>query len=345
MNTLARQRFIRLDKVCGQPSYTQNGRIVAEIRANVNANGAVTDRLEFIYDEAGQPVQMIHNGNTFNYVLNLQGDVQQIRCAWTGEVVATYMYNAFGEIWGAEGRMARINPLLYRGYFLCSSLGMYYLQSRYYDPWIGRFINADAFVSTGQGFLGMNMFAYCLNNPVMLTDHTGYMACACGSGRVCTQNTSHGINAPPPPPPFSPITAGQGPRAPITAGTAPWPDLTGPPNTTVPFPNDSGFRRYGPDGNLFQDWHSTDHGNSRRHPHVPHVHDPDDDGKPGPPGGRPPTEAERRQWGEWTGGLLPTIGEGLVIVGGIGVIAYGVVVFKKTGCTSTIQQGLGMVVR
>jgi len=134
-------------------------------------------------------VLLIHNGNTFNYVLNLQGDVQQIRCAWTGEVVATYMYNAFGEIWGAEGRMARINPLLYRGYFLCSSLGMYYLQSRYYDPWIGRFINADAFVSTGQGFLGFNMFAYCLNNPVMLTDHTGYMACACGSGRVCTQNT------------------------------------------------------------------------------------------------------------------------------------------------------------
>jgi len=153
--------------------YTQNGWIVGEVRRN--ANGVVTDRLEFIYDEAGRPVQMIHNGNTFNYVLNLQGDVQQIRCAWTGEVVATYMYNAFGEIWGAEGRMARINPLLYRGYFLCSSLGMYYLQSRYYDPWIGRFINADAFVSTGQGFLGMNMFAYCLNNPVMLIDPTGYV--------------------------------------------------------------------------------------------------------------------------------------------------------------------------
>jgi len=157
-------------------------------------------------------VQMIHNGNTFNYVLNLQGDVQQIRCAWTGEVVATYMYNAFGEIWGAEGRMARINPLLYRGYFLCSSLGMYYLQSRYYDPWIGRFINADAFVSTGQGFLGMNMFAYCLNNPVNMHDPSGYMACACGSGRVCTQNTSHGVNAPPPPPPVCPIAAGLGPR-------------------------------------------------------------------------------------------------------------------------------------
>jgi len=88
------------------------------------------------------------------------------------------MYNAFGEIWGAEGRMARINPLLYRGYFLCSSLGMYYLQSRYYDPWIGRFINADAtwVLGVNQGsFLQFNLFTYCLNNPVMLVDPTGFV--------------------------------------------------------------------------------------------------------------------------------------------------------------------------
>ena len=50
---------------------------------------------------------------------------------------------------------------------------MYYLQSRYYDPEIGRFINADAFTSTGQGILGNNMFAYCNNNPVNLSDNNG----------------------------------------------------------------------------------------------------------------------------------------------------------------------------
>ncbi len=52
--------------------------------------------------------------------------------------------------------------------------GLYYLQSRYYDPEIGRFINADAFASTGQGILGNNMFAYCENNPVMGYDPSGY---------------------------------------------------------------------------------------------------------------------------------------------------------------------------
>ena len=50
---------------------------------------------------------------------------------------------------------------------------MYYLQSRYYDPVIGRFINADKYTTTGQGFIGFNMFVYCNNNPIMCTDPCG----------------------------------------------------------------------------------------------------------------------------------------------------------------------------
>ena len=51
---------------------------------------------------------------------------------------------------------------------------MYYLKSRYYDPEVCRFINADAFVSTGQGIIGYNMFAYCGNNPVASSDPSGH---------------------------------------------------------------------------------------------------------------------------------------------------------------------------
>ena len=51
--------------------------------------------------------------------------------------------------------------------------GFYYLQSRYYDPELGRFINADSYSSTGQGFLGYNMFAYCGNNPISRDDSIG----------------------------------------------------------------------------------------------------------------------------------------------------------------------------
>ena len=66
------------------------------------------------------------------------------------------------------------NPLRYRGYVYDTETGLYYLQSRYYDPKIGRFINADAFPSTGQGFIGNNMFAYCGNDPVNRTEIGGY---------------------------------------------------------------------------------------------------------------------------------------------------------------------------
>ena len=55
-----------------------------------------------------------------------------------------------------------------------SELGFYYLQSRYYDPVTMRFLNADGFVSTGQGLLGTNMFAYCGNNPINRYDPNGY---------------------------------------------------------------------------------------------------------------------------------------------------------------------------
>ncbi len=83
----------------------------------------------------------------------------------------------WGQLLSCTGSMAstlgQLNPLRYRGYVYDSETGLYYLQSRYYDPALRRFINADAYTSTGQGFIGNNMFAYCLNNPVNCTDSIG----------------------------------------------------------------------------------------------------------------------------------------------------------------------------
>jgi len=69
-----------------------------------------------------------------------------------------------------------LNPLRYRGYIYDTELGLYYLQSRYYNPAIGRFLNADSYASTGQGILGNNMFAYCNNSPVVFYDNAGTRA-------------------------------------------------------------------------------------------------------------------------------------------------------------------------
>ena len=94
----------------------------------------------------------------------------------TGEKIADYEYDAWGRLISQEpaaNSIGNMNPLRYRGYIYDVETGFYYLQSRYYDPEIGRFINADAFASTGQGLLGNNMFAYCLNNPVNMSDAKG----------------------------------------------------------------------------------------------------------------------------------------------------------------------------
>ena len=74
--------------------------------------------------------------------------------------------------------MAAYNPFRYRGYRYDGDTRLYYLQSRYYDPAVERFINADKYAGTGQGYLGYNMFAYCNNNPVNAHDANGDIAVA-----------------------------------------------------------------------------------------------------------------------------------------------------------------------
>lgn len=93
--------------------------------------------------------------------------------------LAKYEYDAWGkQLWWEvnhdsdfDVNIASINPLRYRGYVYERHTGLYYLQSRYYNPNWGRFINAESLLSTGQGVLGNNMFAYCGNNPVSLVNN------------------------------------------------------------------------------------------------------------------------------------------------------------------------------
>ena len=158
---------LRLTKTAGSVQHKyiwQGGKLVSE------NYGSTT--LEFFYDESGAPYALIYNGTTYYYVTNLQGDVVKIVNA-SGTSQAEYSYNAWGQVISATGTLAAVNPIRYRGYYYDSESGFYYLKSRYYDPAICRFINADGYASTGQGFIGCNMFAYCNNNPVNVYDPSG----------------------------------------------------------------------------------------------------------------------------------------------------------------------------
>jgi RHS repeat-associated protein len=137
--------------------------------------------LHFYYDAIGRPLSFTYKeganaGVTYYYVLNLQGDVVAILDS-TGRCVVEYVYDAWGQLIEPEedevSAPANYNPLRYRGYVYDRETGLYYLESRYYNPEMGRFINADRYISTGTGILGFNMFAYCNNNQTRYVDYSG----------------------------------------------------------------------------------------------------------------------------------------------------------------------------
>ena len=124
---------------------------------------------------------MIYNGTRYFYVRNAQGDVVGLTNN-TGTSVVSYTYDAWGKILTVSGSKAttigKYNPLRYRGYVYDAETGLYYLGSRYYDPGVGRFINADdvSLLGANGTFASLNLFSYCLNNPVRFEDSEGNLA-------------------------------------------------------------------------------------------------------------------------------------------------------------------------
>ena len=130
--------------------------------------------MTFIYGAEGVIGFMI-NGISYLYRKNLFGDVTEIYNE-TRQLVGKYSYTAFGEctVEVDVGQIATKNPIRYRSYYYDEEINLYYLHTRYYDPEIGRFMTIDDIQYISADTInGLNLYAYCANNPVMRLDPTG----------------------------------------------------------------------------------------------------------------------------------------------------------------------------
>ena len=139
-----------------------------------NRNGTVQS---YFYDENGSVLGITYGGENYYFRKNFRNDVLAILNA-SGEVVVEYSYNPWGNILAVTGSLASTlgadNPFRYRGYYYDTESCFYYLNSRYYDAKVCRFVNADLVVAgVGGDLRGYNLYTYCFNNPVNRRDLSG----------------------------------------------------------------------------------------------------------------------------------------------------------------------------
>ena len=162
---------IRLRKTVNgvETRYFLNGSLIlSEITGDVQT--------DYYYDESGNVFGFKRGDSEYYYIRNGQGDIIGILDS-SGTQIVSYVYDSWGKLVSISGSQAdtigETNPFRYRGYYYDTETGLYYLQSRYYDPEVGRFINADSVMGVNGDIHTYNLFAYCGNNPVSRLDESG----------------------------------------------------------------------------------------------------------------------------------------------------------------------------
>ena len=156
------------ENVNGQETYFtyegKSNRVLAEI------DSAGTLKKYYTWGPEVQLLSFTVDGTTYYTVSNGHGDIIQLTDE-NGDAVASYTYDAWGNILSETGSAASLNPYRYAGYRYDESTGVYYLNARYYNPSLGKFLSSDAVFSN-------NLYVYCYNNPLTYVDPIGHTGVA-----------------------------------------------------------------------------------------------------------------------------------------------------------------------
>ena len=151
------------------------------MKTTTGSTGTTKTTVQFVYDAEGKPFLLRLNGKTdYFYLYNGLGDVTGL-VDRSNQVVVRYQYNSWGKVTSTQDTsgvsLATLNPFRYRKYVYDPETGLYCLGSRYYDPEVGRFVNADdtdVIFAKPQELYHKNLYVYCDNNPVVRRDLQGY---------------------------------------------------------------------------------------------------------------------------------------------------------------------------
>ena len=165
---------IRTSKTVGGVKHTYTLEGTKILRETWGANTLIP-----IYDNEESVCGILYNNTPYYFIKNLQGDVIAI-VDKDAQTVARYSYDAWGvcTVTQNSAGIAAVNPFRYRCYYYDTDTNLYYLQSRYYDASVGRFINSDDphMLVIKEGTLFFNSFAYCDNDPVNQVDRDGFFS-------------------------------------------------------------------------------------------------------------------------------------------------------------------------
>ena len=183
----------RVRKTSGEntTTYYYNGNVLSGLVRRAAGSTGVGTTVQFVYDTQGKPFMLRLNGKTdYFYLYNGLGDVTGLVDS-SNQVVVRYQYNSWGKVTSTQDTsgvsLATLNPFRYRKYVHDPETGLYCLGSRYYDPEVGRFVNADdpsTIFAKPQELYSKNLYVYCDNNPIIRKDVQGYFPIPCIVGAV-----------------------------------------------------------------------------------------------------------------------------------------------------------------
>ena len=141
----------------------------------VTSSGKIT--MYFTYDQRDELQSVTESNKEYYYIKDITGNIIKIKDE-EGNSIVEYKYDAYGKVEKTiieNNNVSKYNPFIYKGYYYDEEIELYYCNTRYYSPEIGRWISIDDVdYLDPESVSGLNLYCYCMNDPINKYDPSGH---------------------------------------------------------------------------------------------------------------------------------------------------------------------------